>query len=61
MQETRDPAIRLFGQKIPLPGDSDPPSLSPPAIDVDKTEEEEGGDGGGQESQEEEYQTDEVR
>lgn len=40
MQETKDPAIKLFGQKIPFPGDADAPliaaveSPSPPLMDV---------------------------
>ena len=48
MQESKDPAIKLFGQKIPLPGDGEPPTTagdhvdSPVEVDMEEEEEEEG-------------------
>ncbi|CAJ1975295.1 unnamed protein product [Sphenostylis stenocarpa] len=42
MLESKDPAIRLFGQKIPFPGEPDAPpivaseTVSPPPMDVDE-------------------------
>ena len=45
MHESRDPAIRLFGQKIPVPGDGDGDSFrveddeSPRSMEIDKLEE----------------------
>ncbi|TKY73372.1 Cyclic dof factor 3 [Spatholobus suberectus] len=44
MHETKDPAIKLFGQKISFPGEADASAIatgetvSPPAMDVDKEE-----------------------
>ncbi|RDY08991.1 Cyclic dof factor 3, partial [Mucuna pruriens] len=44
MQENKDPAIKLFGQKIPFPGEADAPAIatgetaSPPTMDVDQEE-----------------------
>ncbi|XP_061367432.1 cyclic dof factor 3-like [Gastrolobium bilobum] len=46
MLETKDPAIKLFGQKIPFPGEPEAPVIAgddkalPAAMDVDKEEEE---------------------
>ncbi|KAK7304632.1 hypothetical protein VNO77_42516 [Canavalia gladiata] len=45
MQETKDPAIKLFGQKIPFPWEAEAPAIaggetaSPTAMDVDLEEE----------------------
>ncbi|RZC16907.1 cyclic dof factor 3-like [Glycine soja] len=45
MQENKDPAIKLFGQKIAFPGEADSQAIAggetdwPPAMDVDKDEE----------------------
>lgn len=53
MQEnSKDPTIKLFGQKIPFPGEAEAhliagdetPSLSPTAMDVEEEEEREVGD-----------------
>ena len=47
MQENKDPAIRLFGQKIPFPGEAAAPSAIaagdalPAVMDVDREEEKE--------------------
>ncbi|XP_027334746.1 cyclic dof factor 3-like [Abrus precatorius] len=64
MQETKDPAIKLFGQKIPFPGEAEVPAIaggqtvSPAAMDVDKEIEEEEEDVGESESEEEKDQGD---
>lgn len=67
MQETRDPAIKLFGQKIPLPGEgellafavADPDhSESPSSMEVDTQEGGDGDDGEQQNSEEEKDEDD---
>ncbi|KAI4343887.1 hypothetical protein L6164_011184 [Bauhinia variegata] len=65
MQESKDPAIKLFGQKIPLPGDGEPPTIaghdpsSPPVIDTLKEEEKEQGGDDDDGAQEENAEADE--
>lgn len=69
MQESRDPAIKLFGQKIPLQGEDDDPTISgddsasPVAIDVDREGgvEEEEGEGGQRRPEEEQDEAYEVQ
>ena len=68
MQENRDPAIKLFGQKIPLPGEGEVPTVagedlaSPVEIDMEREEDEErdGNDAEQRNTDEQKEQEDEV-
>ncbi|XP_028753672.1 cyclic dof factor 3 [Neltuma alba] len=68
MQESRDPAIKLFGQKIPVPGEGELPAVtvedaeqseSPRSMEVDTQEGGDGEDGEQQNSEEEKDEDDE--
>jgi len=72
MRESRDPAIKLFGQKIPLPGEGelstaadDDESGSPESMEVDGREggeeESDGGGAGERRNSEEKDEEDKVR